>query len=211
MGTRCSDEWAGREEGRRIREAIQAPGRETCGRLTMRLVRRQRQSTAVLSRPSRSFFRNRAASATGDAKPSVSVTQATRHVARMGQGGARVLEGLCRTLDGGAGRVLGVDAKRDMHLVTSGERAWPRHQRYDRRDASQVTYAWGGMAGRVWESGAPVSCRTWRAASSARSGGGCAAGMHGMSASRVAADASDRHDLAPHVGPRGRWSGAYRR
>src|SRR3981189_3460539 len=69
-----------------------------------------------------------------------------------------VLEGLCRTLDWELAEYWEVDAEREaMHFVTSWKRPGRDTSTYE-ATASQSSYKRGeGLAGRVWESGAPVS------------------------------------------------------
>ncbi len=92
-----------------------------------------------------------------------------------------VLEGLCRTLDWELGEYWEVDAEREtMSFVT----AWKRPGRDTsvfEATAAQVSYRRGeGLAGKVWEEGAPIAMPDLGADGSPRSAAAIAAGLHGI-------------------------------
>ncbi|TMB43265.1 MAG: PAS domain S-box protein, partial [Chloroflexi bacterium] len=92
-----------------------------------------------------------------------------------------VLEGLCRTLDWELAEYWDVDAEREtMHFDTLWKRPGRDTSAYE-ATASQVTYLRGeGLAGRVWETGAPVSMPDLAGDSSPRSAAAVASGLHGI-------------------------------
>src|SRR6202165_6027139 len=92
-----------------------------------------------------------------------------------------VLEGLCRTLDWELAEYWEVDAEREtMHFVTSWKRPGRDTSTYE-ATAAQTRYKRGeGLAGRVWESGAPVSVPDVAADDSPRSAAAVAAGLRGI-------------------------------
>ncbi|HSP08812.1 MAG TPA: PAS domain S-box protein [Candidatus Dormibacteraeota bacterium] len=92
-----------------------------------------------------------------------------------------VLEGLCRTLDWELAEYWEVDPEREsMHFGASWKRPG-RDTSVFEETATQVTYRRGeGLAGQVWESGAPVAMPDLAGDSSQRSGAAVAAGLHGV-------------------------------
>jgi diguanylate cyclase (GGDEF)-like protein/PAS domain S-box-containing protein len=92
-----------------------------------------------------------------------------------------VLEGLCRTLDWELAEYWEVDQEREaMHFGASWKRPGRDTSAYE-ETASQVTYRRGeGLAGQVWESGAPVAMPDLAGDSSLRSAAAVAAGLHGV-------------------------------
>ena len=92
-----------------------------------------------------------------------------------------VLEGLCRTLDWELAEYWEVDAEREaMHFVTSWKRPGRDTSSYE-ATASQTSYKRGeGLAGRVWETGTPVSVPDVASDDSPRSAAAVAAGLKGI-------------------------------
>ncbi len=92
-----------------------------------------------------------------------------------------VLEGLCRALDWELAEYWEVDPERQtMHFVTAWKRPGRDTSSYE-VTAAQVSYRRGeGLAGKVWESGAPVSVPDLAADESPRSVAAVAAGLKGI-------------------------------
>ena len=92
-----------------------------------------------------------------------------------------VLEGLCQTLDWELAEYWEVDSQREaMHFVTSWKRPGRDTSAYE-ATAAGTTYRRGeGLAGRVWEAGAPVSATDATPDDSGRAGAAAAAGLHGI-------------------------------
>jgi len=92
-----------------------------------------------------------------------------------------VLEGLCMTLDWELAEYWEVDAEREaMHFVTSWKRPGRDTSSYE-ATASQTSYKRGeGLAGRVWETGTPVSIQDVASDDSPRSAAAVAAGLKGI-------------------------------
>ncbi len=92
-----------------------------------------------------------------------------------------VLEGLCRTLDWELAEYWEVDAEREaMHFVTSWKRPGRDTSSYE-ATASQTSYKRGeGLAGRVWETGTPVTVPDVASDDSPRSAAAVAAGLKGI-------------------------------
>jgi diguanylate cyclase (GGDEF)-like protein/PAS domain S-box-containing protein len=92
-----------------------------------------------------------------------------------------VLEGLCRALDWELAEYWEVDSEREtMHFVTAWKRPGRDTSSYE-LTAPQSSYRRGeGLAGRVWESGAPVSVPDVAADDSPRSAAAVAAGLRGI-------------------------------
>jgi len=92
-----------------------------------------------------------------------------------------VLEGLCRTLDWELAEYWEVDSEREaMHFVTSWKRPGRDTSSYE-ATASQASYKRGeGLAGRVWETGTPVSVPDVASDDSPRSAAAVAAGLKGI-------------------------------
>jgi diguanylate cyclase (GGDEF)-like protein/PAS domain S-box-containing protein len=92
-----------------------------------------------------------------------------------------VLEGLCRALDWELAEYWEVDSEREtMHFVTAWKRPGRDTSSYE-LTAPQTSYRRGeGLAGRVWESGAPVSVPDVSADDSPRSAAAAAAGLRGI-------------------------------
>ncbi len=92
-----------------------------------------------------------------------------------------VLEGLCRALDWELAEYWEVDPERQtMHFVTAWKRPGRDTSSYE-VTAGQASYRRGeGLAGKVWESGAPVSLADLAADESPRSVAAVAAGLKGI-------------------------------
>jgi diguanylate cyclase (GGDEF)-like protein/PAS domain S-box-containing protein len=92
-----------------------------------------------------------------------------------------VLEGLCRTLDWELAEYWEVDPEREaMHFVTSWKRPGRDTSSYE-ATASQASFKRGeGLAGRVWETGTPVSVQDVASDDSPRSAAAVAAGLKGI-------------------------------
>jgi diguanylate cyclase (GGDEF)-like protein/PAS domain S-box-containing protein len=92
-----------------------------------------------------------------------------------------VLEGLCLTLDWELAEYWEVDAEREvMHFVTAWKSPGRDTTSYE-STASQTSYRRGeGLAGRVWESGAPVTVADVASDDSPRGVAAVAAGLRGI-------------------------------
>ncbi|HXD82107.1 MAG TPA: PAS domain S-box protein [Candidatus Acidoferrum sp.] len=92
-----------------------------------------------------------------------------------------VLEGLCRALDWELAEYWEVDAEREsMHFVTAWKRPGRDTTSYE-VTAAEASYRRGeGLAGKVWESGAPVSVTDLATDESSRSVAAAAAGLKGI-------------------------------
>jgi diguanylate cyclase (GGDEF)-like protein/PAS domain S-box-containing protein len=92
-----------------------------------------------------------------------------------------VLEGLCRALDWELAEYWEVDAEREtMHFVTAWKRPGRDTSTYE-VTAAQTSYRRGeGLAGRVWETGTPVSVPDVASDDSPRSAAAVAAGLRGI-------------------------------
>ena len=92
-----------------------------------------------------------------------------------------VLEGLCEALDWELAEYWEVDAAREaMHFVNSWKRPGRDTSAYE-ATASGTSYKRGeGLAGRVWEGGAPVSVSDTAPDASLLSEAAVAAGLHGI-------------------------------
>jgi len=92
-----------------------------------------------------------------------------------------VLEGLCRALDWELAEYWEVDAEREsMHFVTAWKRPGRDTSSYE-ATAAQASYRRGeGLAGKVWETGAPVSVTDLATDESPRSVAAVAAGLRGI-------------------------------
>jgi diguanylate cyclase (GGDEF)-like protein/PAS domain S-box-containing protein len=92
-----------------------------------------------------------------------------------------VLEGLCNTLDWELAEYWEVDAEREvMHFVTAWKRPGRDTTSYE-ATATETSYRRGeGLAGRVWESGSPVSVLDVASDDSPRAAAAVAAGLKGI-------------------------------
>jgi len=171
---------AGDEEGRRIEKRYtRKNGEHVWVDLTMRLVR----STA--GKPM--YFQTVAVDIRDRKRAEVlqaarfAVTQALVTSPGWDKAAPGVLEGLCRTLDWELAEYWEVDFNREaMHFVGSWKRPGRDTTAYE-ATASQVAYRRGeGLAGRVWEAGAPVAMPDLAGDTSVRSGAALAVGLHGI-------------------------------
>ena len=92
-----------------------------------------------------------------------------------------VLEGLCQALDWELAEYWEVDPEREaMHFVTSWKRPGRDTSAYE-ATAHSVSFRRGeGLAGQVWESGAPIAIADVAADSAERSAAAAAAGLKGI-------------------------------
>jgi len=171
---------AGEEEGRRMeRRYTRKDGEHVSVDLTMRLVR------DIDNKPH--YFQTVAVDIRDRKRAEVlqaarfAVTQALVTSPGWDRAAPGVLEGLCRSLDWELAEYWEVDPEREaMHFVTSWKRPGRDTSAYE-TTASQVNYRRGeGLAGRVWESGAPVVMPDLAGDTSARSAAAVAAGLHGI-------------------------------
>ncbi|HEV2141548.1 MAG TPA: PAS domain S-box protein, partial [Candidatus Dormibacteraeota bacterium] len=171
---------AGEEEGRRIEKRYtRKDGEHVWVDLTMRLVRgfddkpMYFQTVAV-------DIRDRKRSEVLQAAR-FAVTQALVTSPGWDKAAPGVLEGLCRTLDWELAEYWEVDAARESMCFTTFWKRPGRDTSAYEATASQVTYRRGeGLAGRVWESGAPVSMPDLSGDNTVRSAAAVAAGLHGI-------------------------------
>ncbi|HVH63814.1 MAG TPA: PAS domain S-box protein [Candidatus Dormibacteraeota bacterium] len=171
---------AGEEEGRRLEKRyIRKDGEHVWVDLTMRLV------WGLDKKPL--YFQTVAVDIRGRKRAEVlqaarfAVTQALVTSPGWDKAAPAVLEGLCRTLDWELAEYWEVDAGREtMHFVTSWKRPGRDTSAFE-QTASQVMYRRGeGLAGRVWESGAPVAMTDLAGDESPRAAAAVAAGLHGI-------------------------------
>ncbi|HXN91213.1 MAG TPA: PAS domain S-box protein [Candidatus Sulfotelmatobacter sp.] len=171
---------AGEEEGRRIEKRyVRKDGEHVWVDLTMRMVRAADQKPGYFQTVAVDIRDRKRSEVLQAAR--FSVTQALVTSPGWEKAAPGVLEGLCRTLDWELAEYWEVDAEREtMHFVTSWKRPGRDTTAYEATAAS-VTYRRGeGLAGRVWESGAPVSMPDLAGDTSARSVAAVAAGLHGI-------------------------------
>ncbi|HLZ95139.1 MAG TPA: PAS domain S-box protein [Candidatus Dormibacteraeota bacterium] len=109
------------------------------------------------------------------------VTQALVTSPGWDQAAPHVLEGLCRALDWELGEYWEVDAQREtMQFAVSWKRPGRDTSAYE-ATAAQYTFRRGeGLAGRVWETGRPVTIADLAKDASPRSAAALAAGLHGL-------------------------------
>ena len=92
-----------------------------------------------------------------------------------------LLEGLCLALDWELAEYWEVDSPREaMHFVTSWKRPGRDTSAYEATEPGTSYRRGEGLAGRVWEAGAPVSVTDIAADGSARPEAAVAAGLHGL-------------------------------
>ncbi|HKW70908.1 MAG TPA: PAS domain S-box protein, partial [Candidatus Dormibacteraeota bacterium] len=171
---------AGEEEGRRIEKRyMRKDGDHVWVDLTMRLVR------GGDGKPT--YFQTVAVDIRGRKRAEVlqaarfAVTQALVTSPGWDRAAEGVLEGLCRTLDWELAEYWEVDAEREaMRFLTSWKRPGRDTSAFE-ATAPQVTYRRGeGLAGRVWEAGAPVAMPDLTGDTSQRAAAAVAAGLHGI-------------------------------
>ena len=109
------------------------------------------------------------------------VTQALLTSPGWDKAAPHVLEGLCQTLDWELAEYWEVDLQREaMHFLTSWKRPGRDTSAYE-ATAQDATFRRGeGLAGRVWEAGAPVAITDVPADDSPRSAAAVAAGLKGI-------------------------------
>ncbi|TMC82436.1 MAG: PAS domain S-box protein [Chloroflexi bacterium] len=171
---------AGDEEGRRIEKRYtRKNGEHVWVDLTMRLVRSTDDKPMYFQTVAVDIRDRKRAEVLQAAR--FAVTQALVTSPGWDKAAPGVLEGLCRTLDWELAEYWEVDANREaMNFVTSWKRPGRDTAAYE-ATASQVTYRRGeGLAGRVWEAGAPVAMPDLAGDSSVRSGAAVAVGLHGI-------------------------------
>jgi len=171
---------AGEEEGRRIEKRYtRKNGEHVWVDLTMRLVRSTDDKPLYFQTVAVDIRDRKRAEVLQAAR--FAVTQALVTSPGWEKAAPGVLEGLCRTLDWELAEYWEVDVNREaMHFVTSWKRPGRDTTAYE-ASASQVTYRRGeGLAGRVWEAGAPVAMPDLAGDTSVRSGAAVAVGLHGI-------------------------------
>ncbi len=109
------------------------------------------------------------------------VTQALVTSPGWDQAAPHVLEGLCRALDWELGEYWEVDAQREtMHFAVAWKRPGRDTSAYE-STAGQYTFRRGeGLAGKVWETGKPVTVEDLPKDPSPRAAAALAAGLHGL-------------------------------
>ncbi|HKC20689.1 MAG TPA: EAL domain-containing protein, partial [Candidatus Dormibacteraeota bacterium] len=170
----------GEEEGRRIEKRYtRKNGEHVWVDLTMRLVRDD-QNRPLYFQTVAVDIRDRKRSEVLQAAR-FAVTQALVTSPGWDKAAAGVLEGLCRTLDWELAEYWEVDAAREtMQFAMSWKRPGRDTSVYE-ATASPVTYRRGeGLAGRVWESGAPVSMPDLVDDNPVRAAAAVAVGLHGV-------------------------------
>jgi diguanylate cyclase (GGDEF)-like protein/PAS domain S-box-containing protein len=170
---------AGEEEGRRIEKRYtRKDGEHVWADLTMRLVR------GADGRPM--YFQTVTVDIRGRKRSEVlqaarfAVTQALVTSPGWEKAAPAVLEGLCRTLDWELAEYWEVDADREaMHFITAWKRPGRDTAGFEATAANAVYRRGEGLAGRVWESGAPLAMPDL-ADDAARTAAAVAAGLHGV-------------------------------
>ena len=171
---------AGEEEGRRIEKRYtRKDGEHVWVDLTMRLVR------GADSRPL--YFQTVAVDIRDRKRAEVlqaarfAVTQALVTSPGWDKAAPGVLEGLCRTLDWELAEYWEVDAPREaMHFVTSWKRPGRDTTAFEATAANQTYRRGEGLAGRVWEAGAPIAMPDLAGDPTPRSAAAVASGLHGI-------------------------------
>jgi diguanylate cyclase (GGDEF)-like protein/PAS domain S-box-containing protein len=171
---------AGDEEGRRIEKRYtRKDGEHVWVDLTMRLVRDGSGRPMYFQTVAVDIRDRKRAEVLQAAR--FAVTQALVTSPGWDKAAPGVLEGLCRTLDWELAEYWEVDAAREtMSFSTAWKRPGRDTSAYE-ATASQVSYRRGeGLAGRVWESGAPVAMPDLAGDVSIRAAAAVAAGLHGI-------------------------------
>jgi diguanylate cyclase (GGDEF)-like protein/PAS domain S-box-containing protein len=171
---------AGEEEGRRIEKRYtRKDGDHVWVDLTMLLVR------GADGRPA--YFQNVAVDIRDRKRAEVmqaarfAVTQALVTSPGWDRAAPAVLEGLCRSLDWELAEYWEVDAAREtMHFVTSWKRPGRDTTVFEATAAGQVYRRGEGLAGSVWEKGAPIAMTDLTGETSPRAAAAIAAGLHGV-------------------------------
>jgi len=170
----------GEEEGRRIEKRYtRKDGEHVWADLTMRLVRGSDQRPLYFQTVTVDIRDRKRAEVLQAAR--FAVTQALVTSPGWDKAAPGVLEGLCRALDWELAEYWEVDAAREaMHFVTSWKRPGRDTTAFE-ATAPTAAYRRGeGLAGRVWEAGAPVAMPDLGADSSPRSVAAMAVGLHGI-------------------------------
>jgi diguanylate cyclase (GGDEF)-like protein/PAS domain S-box-containing protein len=170
----------GGEEGVRIEKRYRRKDGEIVWvDLTMRLVRGPEEKPLYFQTVAVDIRDRKRAEVLQEAR--FAVTQALVTSPGWDKAAIAVLEGLCRTLDWELAEYWEVDAEREtMHFVASWKRPGRDTSAYE-ATALQVGYRRGeGLAGRVWESGMPVSMPDLAGDSSPRAAAAVAVGLHGI-------------------------------
>ena len=168
------------EEGRRIEKRYtRKDGEHVWVDLTMRLVRSSDNKPMYFQTVAVDIRDRKRAEVLQAAR--FSVTQALVTSPGWERAAPGLLEGLCRTLDWELAEYWEVDTEREaMNFVTSWKRPGRDTSAFE-ATAAQVTYRRGeGLAGRVWESGAPVEMPDLAGDPSLRSAAAVAVGLHGI-------------------------------
>ena len=170
----------GDEEGRRIEKRYtRKNGEHVWVDLTMRLVRDPDGGPLYFQTVAVDIRDRKRAEVLQAAR--FAVTQALVTSPGWDKASSGVLEGLCRTLDWELAEYWEVDVAREtMEFSLSWKRPGRDTSAYE-STASQVTYRRGeGLAGRVWESGVPVSMPDLADDNPIRSAAAVAVGLHGV-------------------------------
>jgi diguanylate cyclase (GGDEF)-like protein/PAS domain S-box-containing protein len=171
---------AGEEEGRRIEKRYtRKDGEHVWADLTMRLVRGSDQRPMYFQTVTVDIRDRKRAEVLQAAR--FAVTQALVTSPGWDKAAPGVLEGLCRTLDWELAEYWEVDSAREaMHFVTSWKRPGRDTTAFEATAASSVYRRGEGLAGRVWEAGAPIAMPDLGADSSPRAVAAAAVGLHGI-------------------------------
>jgi diguanylate cyclase (GGDEF)-like protein/PAS domain S-box-containing protein len=168
------------EEGRRIEKRYtRKDGENVWVDLTMRLVRSSDDKPMYFQTVAVDIRDRKRAEVLQAAR--FAVTQALVTSPGWEKAAPGLLEGLCRALDWELAEYWEVDTDREaMHFVTAWKRPGRDTSAFE-ATAAQVTYRRGeGLAGRVWESGAPVEMPDLAGDPSPRAAAAVAAGLHGI-------------------------------
>ena len=171
---------AGQEEGRRIEKRYtRKNGEHLWVDLTMRLVRSDDDKPMYFQTVAVDIRDRKRAEVLQAAR--FAVTHALVTSPGWDRAAPGVLEGLCRTLDWELAEYWEVDGNREvMSFVTAWKRPGRDTTAYE-ATASQVNYRRGeGLAGRVWEAGAPVAMPDLAGDTSVRAPAAAVVGLHGI-------------------------------
>src|SRR5438132_1013536 len=171
---------AGEEEGRRIEKRYtRKDGEHVWVDLTMRLVRDFANKPQYFQTVAVDIRDRKRAEVLQAAR--FAVTQALVTSPGWDKAAPGVLEGLCRTLDWELAEYWEVDANREaMHFVTSWKRPGRDTSAFEATAANQTYRRGEGLAGRVWEAGAPIAMPDLGADTSPRAAAAVAVGLHGI-------------------------------
>ncbi len=171
---------AGEEEGRRIEKRYtRKDGEHVWADLTMRLVRGADQRPMYFQTVTVDIRDRKRAEVLQAAR--FAVTQALVTSPGWEKAAPGLLEGLCRTLDWELAEYWEVDAEREaMHFVTSWKRPGRDTTAFEATAASAAYRRGEGLAGRVWEAGAPIAMPDLGGDNSPRAVAAAAVGLHGI-------------------------------